>query len=103
MQIQTARFVNVSDVFEGFPKLQKIFSEGDNYNFSWGDNNRSMIDPQTLIDALENADGIGYEQEEGEEVDPDTVTPDTVTSTEWDKFCARLNALPDDVYIDLEN
>jgi hypothetical protein len=98
MNIQTCRFVNVTDIFEGFPKLKKKFDEGDNYDFSWGDNNRSMIDAQTLRDALENADGVNYEPEEGE-----TVDADTVTNVEWDEFCARLDALPDDVYIDLEN
>jgi hypothetical protein len=57
-----------------------------------------LIEPSDLINALEDKDGVGYEPEEGEEVEEGIVTKD-----EWDSFCERLNNLPHDVYIDLEN
>ena len=59
---QTCVFVEASNVFKDLPLAWNCFSESEP-DCSWGDNNRTMVTPDTIIDALENADCDGCEDE----------------------------------------
>jgi hypothetical protein len=96
MNIHTLKAVNASDFFQDFPVLMKILSDGGQYNFSWGDNNHSLVDIDTLVDALDDQ----IHNDEDEDYDEEKVA---VSQADWDKFMVHVDAIPKDVYIDLEN
>ncbi|MGA2440207.1 MAG: hypothetical protein ABSH08_04575 [Tepidisphaeraceae bacterium] len=82
MTIHNCQFVNASDVFKGLGDLWEEFSKSDP-NFSWGGNNRTLIDGKAILDHLDNSAIKNHRQEE--------------------KLRRRIAKLPDDVYVDLEN
>lgn len=85
MNIQTCKFVTASEVFKGFGLAWDVFINSDP-NCSWGDNNRSMVTPDVIIDAMELSDlNVGNEERQVEQV------------------AKILRELPEGVYIDLEN
>lgn len=63
MEIKTCKFVEVSDVFAKHGLAWDVFVNS-NPNCSWGDNNRSLVTPDVIIDALEDAscDGVVRKQ-----------------------------------------
>lgn len=86
MKIQTCEFVTVSDVFRGLPLAREAFIESNHHSCSWGDNNRSLITPDVIIDALEQAnDGTNAKE-----------------SKQIKAACKRLEKLGQ-TYVDLEN
>ena len=82
--VQTCSFVAASDVFKGLNALWTALVESDP-PFSWGSNNRSLINSTNLTSYL---DGQGFDDPVGDQL--------TV-------LIERLDALPTDIYIDLEN
>lgn len=85
MKIQTCKFVAASEVFEGFGLAWDVFVNSDP-QCSWGDNNRSMVTPDVIIDAMELSDlNAGNEEKQVEQV------------------AKILRELPEGVYVDLEN
>lgn len=86
VQINTCRFVTVNDLI---PDSWDWFFEavGEDAPFSWGDNNRSLVDVDTFYRHCElRILGEGY-------------TADCAVRA-WLK---KVAAIPPDVYIDLEN
>lgn len=51
--IRTCKFIDASNLFAGSVKVWDIFKHGDP-DCSWGDNNRTMVTPQTIIKVLED-------------------------------------------------
>lgn len=82
MNIKTCQYVEASEVFKGFGLAWDVFVNSDP-NCTWGNNNRSMVTPDVIIDALENSD----EEEQ----------------TQVKKVVKILKSLPQDMYVDLEN
>ena len=82
MNIKTCQYVEASEVFKGFGLALDVFVNSDP-NCTWGNNNRSMVTPDVIIDALENSD----EEEQ----------------TQVKKVVKILKSLPQDMYVDLEN
>lgn len=85
VNIKTCQYVEASEIFKGFGLAWGVFINSDP-SCTWGDNNRSMVTPDVLIDALERSDlNVGSEQKQVGQV------------------IATLLALSTDMYIDLEN
>jgi hypothetical protein len=84
MNIKTCQYVEASEVFKGFGLAWDVFINGDP-NCTWGDNNRSMVTPDVIIDALEESEYEGNEAKQVEQV------------------VQILQSLPPDMYVDLEN
>ena len=82
MTIQTCEFVTGSDLFEGLPDLWDEFFDS-SPDFSWGNNNHTMVDPKALLGHLDKS---GIENE-----------------TQMETLRHRITELPDGVYVDLEN
>jgi hypothetical protein len=55
MKVQSCSFVSSSEVFEGLPLAQEIFANSEP-ECSWGGNNRSLITPDVIRSALDDAD-----------------------------------------------
>ena len=83
MEILTAEFVLGSDVFEGCRQVYDGFCDNDP-DCSWGDNNRSLVRPDVILESLP-----------GDDVGIDPVEIETVRN--------RLESLPAGVMVDLEN
>ena len=85
MEIHTCQFVTSSDLFKGLFSLWEDFAESDP-PFSWGDNNRSLITAESIIDHLSNS---------------------SAADEHWwlGRLIARVNKLPEggQTYVDLEN
>ena len=85
MNIKTCQYVEASEVFKGCDLAWNVFFNS-NPQCSWGDNNRTMVTPDVIIDAMEeSAENVGKEQKQVE------------------KVVKILRSLPQDMYIDLEN
>lgn len=85
MNIKTCRYVQASEIFKGFGLAWDVFINSDP-NCSWGDNNRSMVSADVIINALEESDlNVGNEAKQVEQV------------------IKILDSLEPDVYVDLEN
>ena len=81
----TCEFVEVSEIFMGSSLAWDIFVNSDP-NCTWGENNRSMVTTDVILDALENS-----EPNEGDE------------SKQVEHVVKILKSLPHDMYVDLEN
>ena len=85
MNVQTCKFVSATDVFEGHGLAWDVFINSDP-KCTWGDNNRSLVTSDVIIDALELSDmNAGNEERQVNIV------------------VERLKGLPEGVYVDLEN
>jgi hypothetical protein len=85
MNIKTCRYVEASEIFKGFGLAWDVFINSDP-QCSWGDNNRSMVTADVIINALEESDlNVGNEAKQVEQV------------------IKILDSLEPDVYVDLEN
>lgn len=82
--VQTCRFVTASDVFKGLGLLWTTLVESDP-PFSWGSNNRSLV---SSVDLTMYLDGQGLDDPAGAQLTT---------------LIERLDALPSDIYVDLEN
>jgi len=85
MIVKTCEFVDASNVFKGYGLAWDLFINNDP-NMTWGDNNRSMVMPERIIDALEDADA-----EEG------------VEANQVAEVIKRLKNIKPNIYVDLEN
>lgn len=54
-QVETVHIVPASDIFHNAPTISDAFCNID-ADFTWGDNNRSLITPERFIDHLDNID-----------------------------------------------
>ena len=85
MKVQQCEFVPASEIFEGQGLAWDVFINSDP-KCTWGDNNRSLVTPDVIIDALENSDlNAGNEEKQVNLV------------------VHSLKNLPEGIYIDLEN
>jgi hypothetical protein len=85
MNIKTCQYVEASEIFKGYGLAWDVFINSDP-DCSWGDNNRSLVSVDVIIDNLENTDfDSGNEQCQVEQV------------------IKILKSIPLDVYVDLEN
>jgi hypothetical protein len=85
MNIKTCQYVEASEIFKGYGLAWDVFINSDP-DCSWGDNNRSLVSVDVIIDNLENTDfDSGNEQRQVEQV------------------IKILKSIPLDVYVDLEN
>lgn len=85
MKTQTCQFIEATEVFEGQNLAWDAFVNSEP-NCTWGDNNRSMVTPDVVIDALEDSG-----PDEGEE------------KKQVNVVLERLKNIPEGVYVDLEN
>lgn len=83
MTIQRCRFVRASELFTGLADLWQEFVNSDP-PFSWGDNNRSLVDPKAILNHM---DGSGVIE----------------SKTQVETLRKRIEKLPSGVYVDLEN
>ena len=56
MKVYSCKYVHASDVFKGLPKAWDALASRDNLPFSWGDNNHSLVDADTIATELEQLD-----------------------------------------------
>ena len=84
MNIKTCQYVEASEVFKGFGLAWNVFINSDP-RCSWGDNNHSMVTPDFIIDAMENSDLNGNEEQQVKLI------------------VKKLRKLAKGVYVDLEN
>lgn len=91
MLTKTCNFIEVSSIFRLNNALMKpctlawdVFVNSDP-KCTWGDNNRSLVTPDVIIDALENSDFDENAKDQVEEV------------------LQRLKSIEPNIYIDLEN
>jgi len=84
MDIKTCKYIAASDLFQGFNLALNVFINSDP-QCTWGDNIHSMVDPDVVIDALENSDLNKDEEHQVRLV------------------LKRLRKLEKGVYVDLEN
>ena len=85
MKTQTCQFVSASEVFRGHALAWDLFVNSDP-RCTWGENNRSMVTPDVIVDALEDS-----EPDEGKE------------GNQVAQVIERLKNIPEGVYVDLEN
>ena len=92
MNVKSCQFVEATEVFKDCMKAYDIFciSEPD---CSWGDNNRTMVSRDVIVNAIESF----FDVEEDEEDDSDP------TNEQVKKLFERLDNLNEHTYIDLEN
>jgi hypothetical protein len=91
MNIKTCQYVEVSEVFKDFPSAWDLFCNSDP-DCTWGDNNRTLVTKDVIINALENVVD-DYEDDDYEDE----------TGTEVKKVFDMLDQLEESVYVDLEN
>ena len=60
MQINTCRFVYLSDLLDGCGALSEQFFEMD-HNFTWGDSNLTLIDIETIVNVFDEMSGVSDE------------------------------------------
>lgn len=85
MKTQTCQFIEGTEVFKDQRLAWNAFVES-NPNCTWGDNNRTLVTPDVIIDSLELTDfDEGIEKKQAEVV------------------LERLKSIPEGVYVDLEN
>ena len=82
--IRTCKFIDASDLFSDSVKAWNVFVNSDP-DCSWGDNNRTMVSPKTIIDVLEDS------EESSDDI-----------QLIIDK-CKAIIEFSEPVYIDLEN
>lgn len=94
LDVQTCKFVPVTDVVP--EKWRPWFFEGfvDGADFSWGDNNRTMITKDRFAEHAEDFLFSMYDDEKEQR---------KVTEDEIGEWLNKVRAIPADVYIDLEN
>lgn len=85
MKTQTCQFVTASEVFKGYGLAWDVFINCEP-RCTWGDNNRSLVTPDVVIDALEDSEPDAGKQEQ-----------------QVAQVVERLKKIPEGVYIDLEN
>lgn len=85
MKTKTCKYVDVNEIFKDYGLAWDVFVNSDP-GCTWGDNNKSLVTPDVIIDALEESDlNVGNEQRQVEMV------------------VERLKNLESDVYVNLEN
>ena len=85
MKIKTCKYVEASEIFKDYGLAWDVFVNGDP-DCTWGDNNKSLVTADVIVDALENSDlNVGAEENHVRMV------------------VEKLRSLPDEVYVDLEN
>jgi hypothetical protein len=86
MIVKSCNFVESTEVFKDCQKAWELFCDS-NPDCTWGDNNRTMVTNKVIIDAIENV----FDSEDSE------------VANQVSTVFKRLNELPYDTYIDLEN
>ena len=83
MTIHTCQYVNASDLFKRLKALWDEFADS-SPDFSWGDNNHTLVAPKAILDHIDGSAGFGHPRQ-------------------VEALRKRIQALPDDVYVDLES
>ena len=89
MNILTQRYVTLSALFADLPFIRGEWHDADHKNFTWGDCNRSMINKATFVKSV---DLCSEDEEIAGNLDGEMAI-----------LASRLETIPDDVMIDLEN
>jgi hypothetical protein len=84
MNIKTCRYVGASEIFKGLSLAWEVFCNS-NADCTWGDNNRSMVTADVIINAIEKNDMTEAE------------------AIEVEKAYKILDSLDPEVYVDLES
>lgn len=87
MNIHAASYVDASNIFKDQGNAWDLFFNGES-DCSWGGNNRTLIDPQTIINCLD---------------DCMECADDENTENEINEVKKRLESIPQGVYVDLES
>jgi len=85
MVVKSCKFVEASNVFRGCPLAWDLFINS-NPNCTWGDNNRSMVTPDVISDALQDADTDSEDQ-----------------ANQVESVVSKLASIEPNTYVDLEN
>ena len=101
MKIETQRFITLSNLFEGLDDLLEEWRDQDHEDFTFGDCQMSLITRATFRGDLANT--VEYEDDEDDFDDPDFPEEEEIRADQLATLHKRLDDLPDDVYIDLEN
>lgn len=98
MQINTCKYIEASCLFNGCNDIWSVFVNSE-ANCSWGQNNRSLVTKDVIVDALDNV----IDRTEVVNGTYSTVDDVELDSKKVEDFFLRLDSLSEDVYIDLEN
>ena len=83
MTIHPCRYVHASDLFKRLKVLWSEFVESEP-DFSWGDNNHSLVDPQDIMNHIDGSAAFEHPRQ-------------------VETLRKRVEKLPAGVYVDLEN
>lgn len=88
-QIESCKYIPVSTILPDFDDGNFLTFLGDVSHFTWGDNNRSLVDSLTFYqDCSETCSNhYGLDEEDAKVM----------------KWLAKISKIPNDVYIDMEN
>jgi hypothetical protein len=91
MNVKSCQFVEATEVFKDCMKAWDIFCES-NPDCSWGDNNRTMVSRDVIVNAIESFFDVDDEEDDSNS-----------TNAQVKKVFERLDNLNEHTYIDLEN
>ena len=83
IKINTCRYVHASDLFKRLGTLWEEFG-GSEPDFSWGDNNHTLVDPKAIMDHIDGSARFEHPRQ-------------------VEALRRRVEKLSGDVYVDLEN
>ena len=84
MNIKTCRYVEASEIFKGLSLAWEVFCNS-NADCTWGDNNRTLVAADVIMNAIEQNDMTEAE------------------SIEVEKVYKILASIEPEVYVDLES
>jgi hypothetical protein len=87
MNVKTAKFVPLSELFDGFPEIYDAFNGVvGNFTITWGTNDFTLVRTKTFLGEI---DGLDKEE--------------SIPPSQWSSFMERIKELPEDTLIDLES
>lgn len=98
MNVQTVRFVNSSELFEGLSDLLEFFTNAEP-SCTWGDNERSMVKRDIITEAIDDTIDDDYSYEEEPNVDEKR----ELLKGQFETLKERLGTLDEEILIDLES
>ena len=100
MKIESQRFISLSNLFDGLDQLLEAWRDSNHEDFTFGDCQMSLVTKGAFLDDLDDQE---EDDEDALELDEEEMMEKELHDEQLDILLKRLNDLPEDVYIDLEN
>lgn len=100
MKFESQRFITLSNLFDGLDQLLEAWRDSDHEDFTFGDCQMSLVTKEAFLADLGDQD---EEDEDALELDEEEMMEKEAYDEQLDILHKRLEELPEDVYIDLEN